>query len=191
MARAIRCSVLHGRKKAPSLLPPSERRFIAAISKISKACAAEQQLADGVIHCAFNHDFSKFAANCELDRQAIEVLGPTLSSSGRPLVVTSGIGSLAPGRAATEEDAPMPTTAAYPRASEQTALLVGGRGVRTSVVRLPQVHDPVKQGFVSFLIAVAREKGVSAYVGDGRNRWSAVHRLDAARLYGSRWRRPR
>jgi nucleoside-diphosphate-sugar epimerase len=135
--------------------------------------------ADGVIHCAF----SKFAANCEQDRRAIEVLGTTLSTSGRPLVVTSGIGALVPGRAATEEDAPMPTSAAYPRASEQTALSVGGRGVRTCVVRLPQVHDPAKQGFVSFLIAVAREKGVSAYVGDGLNRWSAGHRLDTARLY--------
>jgi len=138
---------------------------------------------DGVIHCAFNHDFSKFAANCELDRQAIEAVGSVLAGSDRPFVVTSGIGSLAPGRAATEEDAPMPATASYPRASEQTALLVGGRRVRTSAVRLPQVHDPVKQGFVSFLIAVARGKGVSAYVGDGNNRWAAVHRLDAARLY--------
>ena len=138
---------------------------------------------DGVIHCAFNHDFSKFAVNCEQDRRAIEVLAATLSSSGRPLVVTSGIGPLAPGRAATEEDAPMPTTASYPRASEQTAFVVGGRGVRTSVVRLPQVHDPVKQGFVSFLIAIARDKGVSAYVGEGHNRWSAAHRLDVARLY--------
>ena len=77
----------------------------------------------------------------------------------------------------------MPITASYPRASEQTALLVGGSGVRTAVVRLPQVHDPVKQGFVSFLVAAAREKGVAAYLGDGRNRWSAAHRLDVARLY--------
>ena len=136
-----------------------------------------------MIHCAFNHDFSKFAANCELDRQAIEAVGSVLAGSDRPFIVTSGIGSLAPGRPATEEDAPMPTTASYPRASEQTAVLVAGRGVRTAVVRLPQVHDPVKQGFVSFLIAAAREKGVSAYVGDGNNRWSAAHRLDVARLY--------
>ena len=140
-------------------------------------------MTDGVIHCAFNHDFSNFAAHCEQDRRVIDVLGSTLSSSGRPLIVTSGIGAPAPGRAATEEDPPMPTTTSYPRASELTALLVSERGVRTAVVRLPQVHDPVKQGFVSLLIEVAREKGVSAYIGDGSNRWSAAHRLDVARLY--------
>ena len=140
-------------------------------------------MADGVIHCAFNHDFSKFAANCELDRQAIEAVGSMLADSDRPFIVTSGIGPLAPGRAATEEDAPMPSSTSYPRASEQTAVLMAERGVRAAVVRLPQVHDPVKQGFVSSLIAVAREKGVSAYVGDGDNRWAAVHRRDAARLY--------
>jgi nucleoside-diphosphate-sugar epimerase len=140
-------------------------------------------MADGVIHCAFNHDFSKFAANCELDRQAIETLGAALSGANRPLIVTSGIGMLAPGRAATEGDLPPATPTSYPRVSEQTAVLVAGHGVRASVVRLPQVHDPVKQGFVSYLIAVAREKGVSAFVGDGRSRWTAVHRLDAARLY--------
>jgi nucleoside-diphosphate-sugar epimerase len=138
---------------------------------------------DGVIHTAFIHDFSKFAASCELDRKAIEALGSTLSGSGRPLVVTSAIGPLAPGRAATEEDRPPAGANSFPRVSEQTAVLVAGRGVPTAVMRLPQVHDPAKQGFVSRLIAVAREKGVSAYVGDGRNRWAAVHRLDAARLY--------
>jgi nucleoside-diphosphate-sugar epimerase len=140
-------------------------------------------MADGVIHCAFNHDFSKFVANCELDRQAVEALGSALSGSGSPLIVTAGIGLLSPGRAATEEDLPPAVPTSFPRVSEQTAVLVAGRGVPTSVIRLPQVHDPVKQGFVSYLIAVAREKRVSAYVGDGSNRWAAVHRLDAARLY--------
>ncbi|MEO8659913.1 MAG: SDR family oxidoreductase [Bryobacteraceae bacterium] len=141
-------------------------------------------LADGVIHCAFNHDFSKFAANCELDRQAIETLGAVLAGSERPLIVTSGIGTIAPGRSATEEDLP-PAAAhdSYPRVSEQTAVSVALSGVPTSVMRLPQVHDPVKQGFVTLLIAVAREKRVSGYFGDGLARWAAVHRLDAARLY--------
>jgi nucleoside-diphosphate-sugar epimerase len=140
-------------------------------------------MADGVIHCAFNHDFSKFAANCEMDRQAIEVLGSTLAGSDRPLIVTSGIGPLAPGRAATEEDTHFTSSISYPRVSEQTAISQAARGVRTAVMRLPQVHDPVKQGFVSYLIALARQKGVSAFVGDGSNRWAAAHRLDAARLY--------
>jgi nucleoside-diphosphate-sugar epimerase len=139
-------------------------------------------MSDGVIHCAMNHDFSKFAANCEADRRAIETLGSTLVGSDRTLIVTSGVGH-SPGRLRTEDDAPAPVSAAMPRASEQAAASVAAQGVRVSVVRLPQVHDTVKQGLVSYLIALAREKGVSAYVGDGLNRWPAVHQLAAAQLY--------
>jgi nucleoside-diphosphate-sugar epimerase len=137
---------------------------------------------DGVIHTAFIHDFSKFADNCEIDRRAIEALGTVLEGSGRPLLVTSGVLLLAPGRTATEDDA-QPSGGAHPRVSEAAATAFVSRGVRAAVVRLPQVHDRDKQGFVSYLMALAREKGVSAYVGDGLNRWTAVHRLDAGRLY--------
>jgi len=137
-------------------------------------------ISDGVIHTAFIHDFSKFEANCEIDRRAIEAIGSVLAGSDRPFIVTSGTALAAPGRLATEEDR---ASGRFPRLSEQAADAVAEHGVRTSVVRLPQVHDPVKQGLVTYLIAVAREKGVSAYVGDGANRWPAVHVLDAARLY--------
>jgi nucleoside-diphosphate-sugar epimerase len=140
-------------------------------------------MSDGVIHTAFNHDFSKFAANCEMDRRAIEALGSALAGSDRPLVVTSGMGLIAAGRLVTEDDVPASSSTSLPRVSEQTAALLVARGVRASVVRLPQVHDRVKQGLVTYAIAIAREKGVSAFVGDGLNRWPAVHRLDAAPLY--------
>jgi len=140
---------------------------------------------DAVIHTAFNHDFSKFVANCEADRQVIEALGDALAGSGKLLIVTSGTGmsSSAPGLPATENDPPV-TSKVVPRAaSEEAAASVAARGVRTAIVRLPQVHDTVKQGLVTYAIHVAREKGVSAYVGDGLNRWPAAHRLDTARLY--------
>lgn len=139
--------------------------------------------ADAVIHTAFIHDFSKFKENCEIDRRAIEVLGDTLAGTDRPLIVTSGLALLAQGCLATEQDPPAPVSDHYPRASEHTAASLQERGVRTIVVRLPQVHDTVKQGLVSYVIPVAREKGVSAYMGDGLTRWAAVHQLAAAHLY--------
>jgi nucleoside-diphosphate-sugar epimerase len=140
--------------------------------------------ADGVIHCAFDHDFSNFSANCEKDKRAIEAMGDVLVGSDRPFVITSGtgMGSAAPGALATEDIVnlhhPNPRVA-----SEAAGISVAERGVNVSVVRLPQVHDPVKQGLITYSVAIAREKGVSPYLGEGLNRWPAVHVLDAARLY--------
>lgn len=138
---------------------------------------------EGVIHLAFIHDFSTFKENCEIDRRAIEALADGLAGSNRPLVVTSGIGLSASGRPMTEDDVPPPGSAMTPRVSEETAIAMVARGIRASVVCLPQVHDRDKQGLVTYLIALAREKGVSAYVGEGLNRWPAVHRLEVAPLY--------
>ncbi len=139
---------------------------------------------DGVIHTAFDHDFSNFVANCEKDRRAIEALGSALAGSDRPLVITSGtgLGSAAPGQPATEDffdaDHPIPR-----KASELAGAALSRSGVNVVAMRLPQVHNTVKQGLISPAIELAREKGVSAYVGNGLNRWPAAHVLDVARLY--------
>ncbi|WP_158823772.1 SDR family oxidoreductase [Granulicella sp. S156] len=139
---------------------------------------------DGVIHTAFNHDFSTFIANCEQDRKVIEAMGDVLVGSDRPLIITSGtgMGSAAPGQPATEDH--YNSNHQNPRkASEEAGASVLARGVNVSVVRLPQVHDTVKQGLITPAVQMAREKGVSAYVGNGLNRWPAAHVLDVAHLY--------
>lgn len=140
--------------------------------------------ADAVIHAAFNNDFSRFAENSEQDRRAIEVLGRALEGSNRPLLATSGVALVAmPGRASTEHDEPPPDSP-HPRKSEAAVQALQARGVRAASVRLAlTVHGQGDHGFVPLLVRMAREKGVSAYIGDGMNRWPAVNRHDAARIY--------
>ena len=145
---------------------------------------------DGVIHCAFDHsafggnDFSKFLEVCENDSRAIEALGDALSGSDRPLVITSGtgMGNAVPGQPATEDhfDPHHPNPR---KLSEVAGAAVSERGVNVSVVRLPQVHDTVKQGLVTYAVRVARDKRASGYIGEGLSRWPAAHVLDVARLY--------
>jgi nucleoside-diphosphate-sugar epimerase len=138
---------------------------------------------DGVIHLAFNHDFSQFQKNCDDDRKAIQAIGEVLLGSNRPFVVTSGTGIAAnvDGKPSTEDS---PTSAWNPRAASEAAVKeLTTRGINTSVVRLAQIHDTHKQGLTPFVTAVASEKRVSAYIGDGSNRWPAAHVSDVARLY--------
>lgn len=140
--------------------------------------------ADAVIHCAFDHDFSNFVANCAKDVRVIEAMGEALKGTDKPLLITSGtgVGSPGPGELAREDvfDAGHPN----PRiASELAGQELLAAGVNVSVMRLPQVHDPVKQGLITPLLDIIRRNGVAGYVGDGRNRWPAAHVSDVARLY--------
>lgn len=158
--------------------------------------AAGAANADAVIHAAFDHDFSNVVANCEKDRRVIEAIGDVLAGSARPFIITSGVGfgSAHPGEMATEDV--YNREHGNPRLTEVAGEAVADRGVSVAVVRLPQVHDPVKQGLITWSIGIAREKGLSAYIGDGSNRLSAAHISDVARLYrlaldhhtpGARW----
>jgi nucleoside-diphosphate-sugar epimerase len=141
---------------------------------------------DGVIHTAYIHDFSEnndAAAYARIDATAIETIGEALAGSERPLVVAAGIPVPEPGDVTTEDDA-APENPPYPRVSEPVAMSLAGRGPRVSAVRMPPtVHGRGDHGFVPALIGIARAKGLAAYVGDGSNRWAAVHRLDAAQLF--------
>jgi len=175
---------------------PGARSLIAAGAEVHRGSLEDPESlrsgaaqSDGVIHCAFDHsafgsDFSKFLEVCEKDRRAIEALGDALKGSDRPLVITSGtaMGNAVPGQPATEDhfdpNHPNPR-----RLSEVAGTAVLERGVNVSVVRLPQVHDTVKQGLITYAVQVAREKAASAYIGEGLNRWPAAHVLDVAHLY--------
>lgn len=140
--------------------------------------------ADAVIHTAFDHNFANFVANCEKDQRVIRALGSALIGSDRPLLITSGTGMGSPGHGQLAREDVFNAAHPNPRTlTEITGNELLDKGVAVSVVRLPQVHDPVKQGLITPLLDIIRAKGVSAYVGDGQNRWPAAHVLDVARLY--------
>ena len=146
------------------------------------------EASDGVIHLAFKHDIAfsgDFQGAADADRRAIDTFGVALAGSDRPLLIASGTLGVRPGQVVTERDSADPGSMASPRlAAADATLALAERGVRSSVVRLPPtVHGDGDTGFIAMLVGVAREKGVAAYIGDGTNRWPAVHRLDAARLF--------
>jgi len=170
--------------KAAALAAAGAEVFRGSLEDVDSLKAGAAR-ADGVIHLAFNHDFSKFVANCEDDRRVIKALGSVLAGSDRPLIVTSGTGvaNTVPGQPALEDNATIGSDVIPRAASEEAAAAVAADGVNVSVVRLPQVHDTVKQGLITPAIAIDREKGACAYIGDGLNRWPAAYYLDVARLY--------
>lgn len=140
---------------------------------------------DGIVHCAFNNDFSRYQQSADDDLRAVQALGDALAGSDRPLVVTSVTALLPAGRWGAEDDAPDPNSPSAVRIPSENAVVeMASRGVRACAVRLPpSVHEGDRRGFTSILIDTARRTGVCAYVSDGANRWPAVHRKDAARLY--------
>ncbi len=171
-------------EKAAALAEAGAEIISGSIENIDSLKAGASR-ADGVIHLAFNHDVSKFVANCEDDRRVIKALGSVLAGSDRPLIVTSGTGiaNTVPGKPAAEDN-PVISSDVIPRAaSEEAAAALAAEGINVSVMRLPQVHDTVRQGLVTYAIVMARQKGVCVYIGDGQNRWPAAHVLDTARLY--------
>ena len=170
--------------KAPALAAAGAEVYRGSIADPDSLKDAAAR-SDGVIHLAFNHDFSRFVQNCRDDRRVVQVLGSVLAGSNRPLIVTSGTGiaNTVPGKLALEDN-PIVGSEVHPRAaSEEAAAEVAANGVNVSVVRLPQVHDPITQGLITPAIAMYREKGVCVYIGDGLNRWPSAYVVDVARLY--------
>ena len=171
-------------KKAPRLAAAGAEVLPGSLEDLNGLRAAAVRC-DGVIHLAFNHDFSRYLQNCEDDRRVIATLGSALAGSSRPLIVTSGtaVASASAGQPAQEDDAAVSSSISPRAASEEAASLIAAEGINVSVVRLPQVHDRVTQGFITPLIAACCNAGACAYIGTGSNRWPAVHMRDAARLY--------
>lgn len=175
--------LVRSKDKADAALAAGVIPLIGSISDL-EVIRAGASAADGVVHTAFGLDISKIAQLAEEDRQAIKTFGEVFAGSTRPIIVTSGLGLLPSGEIFTEDARP-PLIPGFPRASEQTAFALADQGLHASVVRLPRsVHGQGENhGFIPMLAAVAREKGISAYVGDGQNLWPSVHRLDAARVF--------
>lgn len=176
--------LVRSEQKAEALRAAGGEPLLGSLGDLEALKRAASEV-DGVIHLAFGLDFSKIDELAREDRQAIEAFGEVYAGSHRPVIITSGLGLLPAGETFTEDGPPAPIIPEFPRASEQTAFAIAAKGVRATWVRLPRsVHGlGERHGFVPMLASLAREKGVSAYIGDGQNLWPSVHRLDAARVF--------